>query len=100
MLAKSPIDINKIDKNNITKGILRISITAELDAISLYEQMADMTENKLLKRILLDVAKEEKTHIGEFETLLLKFDSEQEKELENGSNEVNNIIDTEFDFKF
>jgi rubrerythrin len=40
-----------------------------------------MTKDKSLKIVFMDVAKEEKTHVGEFQTLLLKLDREQEKEL-------------------
>jgi rubrerythrin len=36
----------------------------------------------------LDIAKEEKTHVGEFLTLLLEEDREQQKELEQGKKEV------------
>ncbi len=54
--------------------------------INLYEQMAALTENKNIKKILLDLAKEEKIHIGEFQALLLEEDEEQEKELEEGTN--------------
>ena len=36
----------------------------------------------------MDVAKEEKTHIGEFQALLLRFDTQQKQELETGSEEV------------
>ena len=59
-----------------------------MDAINLYEQMAALTENKHIKKILLDIAKEEKTHVGEFQALLLKEDKEQKKELEEVKKEV------------
>jgi len=62
-----------------------------LDAINLYEQMAAMAENENIKRILLDIAKEEKTHVGEFQALLLINDKEQEKELEEGKKEVDEL---------
>ncbi|MDG6243416.1 MAG: ferritin family protein [Methanolobus sp.] len=88
MFSKVPIDIAKIKKEDINKEILRAALVAELDAISLYEQMAEMTENQEVKRVLLDVAKEEKTHIGEFQTLLLRMDKEQVEELEAGRKEV------------
>jgi rubrerythrin len=39
----------------------------------------------------MDVAKEEKTHIGEFQTLLLQEDPQQEQELEEGRKEVEEI---------
>ena len=66
---------------------------AELDAISLYEQLAAATENENIRKVLLDVAKEEKTHMGEFQTLLLKEDKEQVQELEKGKNEVEEIVE-------
>jgi len=91
MLSKLPLDLNKVDKKDLDKEILRAGIIAELDAINLYEQMAAMTSNKLLKKILLDVAKEEKTHVGEFQALLLKADKEQVKELEEGKKEVEEL---------
>ncbi len=88
MISKVPIDIGKMKKEDINKEILRAALIAELDAINLYEQMADMTENDEVRRVLLDVAKEEKTHIGEFQTLLLRMDKEQVEELEAGREEV------------
>jgi rubrerythrin len=91
MLSKIPIDLEKVKKEDINKEILRAAIIAELDAINLYEQMAAMATNNNIKKILLDVAKEEKTHVGEFQALLLREDKEQEKELEEGRKEVKEI---------
>ncbi|TXT63201.1 MAG: Rubrerythrin [Promethearchaeota archaeon] len=91
-LGKIPIDLSKVKKENLDKQILRAGILAELDAINLYEQMADMTDNKHLKMVLLDVAKEEKEHVGEFQYLLLKMDKQQEHELEDGAKEVKKLI--------
>ena len=92
MLSKIPINLNKIKKGDLDKEILRVGIIAELDAINLYEQMAAMTENENIKKVLLDIAKEEKTHVGEFQTLLLKEDRKQEKELEEGKEEVEELL--------
>jgi rubrerythrin len=88
MMSNIPIDLTKVKKENIDKEILRVGIIAELDAINLYEQLAAATENNDIKRILLDVAKEEKTHVGEFQTLLLREDKQQVDELEAGKKEV------------
>jgi rubrerythrin len=76
MLSKIPLNLEKIEKDDLDKEILRAGIIAELDAINLYEQMAPFTENKNIRKILLDIAKEEKTHVGEFQTLLLMEDKE------------------------
>lgn len=88
MLSKIPIDLQRVSDEDIDKEILRAAIIAELDAANLYEQMASVTKNKDIQAVLLDVANEEKTHVGEFQALLLKFDPQQKKELEEGAKEV------------
>ncbi|MBR9691601.1 rubrerythrin [Candidatus Woesearchaeota archaeon] len=90
MMSKIPIkeDLSSMEKKDINNEILRVGMIAELDAVNLYEQMAAMTTDKNIKTILLDIAKEEKTHVGEFQALLLKRDKEQVKELEAGKKEV------------
>ena len=91
MLSKTPIDLSKVSKENIDKEILRLGIIAEYDAISLYEQMAEMAEDETIKKVMLDVAKEEKEHVGEFQTLLLDRDPEQVEEMEEGKREVEEL---------
>jgi rubrerythrin len=49
---------------------LRQSIAAELEAIHLYEAMADATGDLLAKTVFQDVANEEKEHVGEFQRVL------------------------------
>ena len=93
MLSQIPTDLNKVDKKDLDKEILRLALIAELDAINLYEQMANMTGNANLKQVLLEVAREEKTHVGEFQAMLLKEDREQEKELANGRDEVDEMLE-------
>lgn len=93
MLSKIPINLEKIERDDLNKEILRVGIMSELDAINLYEQMATMTEDQNIKKILLDIAKEEKTHVGEFQALLIKEDDQQKRELEEGRKEVNELTD-------
>jgi len=93
MLSKIPIDINKVKQEDLDREILRASIIAELDAINLYEEMANMTDNSNLKAVLLDIAREEKTHVGEFQTMLLKLDEEQLIELQKGKEEVEELTE-------
>jgi len=88
MLADIPKNLEKVSKENLDKEILRAGMIAELDAINLYEQMAEMTSDKNIKTILLDIAREEKTHVAEFETLLFQRDVEQVKETQKGREEV------------
>lgn len=92
MLANLPIDLKKVNQKKLDQEILRVGMIAELDAVNLYEQMAAMAQNKYLKKILLDIAREEKTHVGEFQALLLKLDKEQVKELKKGQEEVEELV--------
>ena len=93
MLSRIPISLDKLDKKELKKQILRVAIIAELDAISLYEQLASMTDDENLKKVLLDVAKEEKTHVGEFLEMLLSIDKEQVEEIEKGREEIREILE-------
>lgn len=92
MLSDIPIDVDKVNIDDLDKEILRAGMIAELDAINLYEQLAANTKNENLKKILLDIAKEEKTHMGEFQAMLLKLDKEQVEELEEGKKEVEELV--------
>jgi len=91
MLSQLPINLERVRKEDLDKEILRAGMIAELDAVSFYEQMAEMTADENIKKALLDIAKEEKTHIGEFETLLLQRDQEQVKELEAAKKEIEEL---------
>ena len=91
MLSTTPVDLNKVDRKNIDKELLRVSIIGELDTVNLYEQVAALTQNEAIRAQILDIAKEEKTHIGELQTLLLQLDKEQADELEHGKREVEEL---------
>ncbi len=91
MLSKIPINLERLKKEDLNKEILRAALIAELDAVNLYEQMAALTEDRHIKTILLDIAKEEKAHVGEFQALLLMNDKQQEKELAEGKKEVEEL---------
>ncbi len=91
MLSQIPMNLQKLSQEELDREILRAGIIAELDAINLYEQMASMTENQLIRKVLLEIAREEKTHVGEFQTLLLRQDQEQVRELEKGREEVEEL---------
>lgn len=91
MLSQLPIGLNKVSKEDVDKEILRLGMIAELDAVTLYEQLATKTKNNKIKDILLDIAKEEKRHIGEFETMLLQLDKEQVRENKKAKEEVQKL---------
>jgi rubrerythrin len=91
MLSQIPIKLDIVKKDDIDKEILRAAIIAELDAVNLYEQMSTVSTDHLLKTVLLDIAREEKTHIGEFQALLLKKDKQQLLELAKGEDEIKEL---------
>ncbi|MDI3475394.1 MAG: hypothetical protein PWQ79_1405 [Thermococcaceae archaeon] len=90
MLGLNPVSISRekpLSKEEIAQA-LRWAIEAELDAINFYEQFARFIEDEKLRAVFLDVAREEKAHVGEFMALLLHLDLEQVGELKDGFKEV------------
>ena len=76
LLSEVLADIKNTRPEDIDKEILRAAMIAELDAVNIYEQMANLTKNEEIRKILLDVAREEKIHVAMFEIVLLQTDSE------------------------
>ena len=74
------------------KTILRQAIQAELDAINQYEQFAANVKNKKIREVLLDIAREEKVHVGELTELLNTFDDEHEEAVKEGEKEARKEI--------
>jgi rubrerythrin len=72
---------------------IRFMIAAEYEAIQLYQQTAESTDNKLAKEVLLDIADEEKEHAGEFLRLLRELDPKEEEFYKEGYEEVEEMIE-------
>ena len=81
----------KLTKEELVRAI-RFMIAAEYEAIQLYQQTAESTDNKLAKEVLLDIADEEKEHAGEFLRLLRELEPEEEKFYKEGYEEVEEMI--------
>ena len=97
LLATTPVDLKYVDKDNGDKEILRLAIIGELDAISLYEQLSETAKNEKVKKTLLDIAKEEKTHVGELQALLKELDPEYKEELKKGKEEIKKAYEDDED---
>ena len=91
MLSQLPADFSKVPKKNLNQEKLRAAIIGELDDINFYEQMAALTDDADIKKVLLDIAREEKTHVGEFQTMLLRYDAEQLKEMDQAKKEIKEL---------
>jgi len=67
---------------------VRLMVAAEYEAIQLYQQLAESTDNVLAQKVLLDIADEEKVHAGEFLRLLKELDPNEERFYQEGAQEV------------
>ena len=72
--------------------ILRLGMIAELDAVNLYNKLAELANDKRVRALMLDVSREEKVHAGEFETLVEEIDPDYEKAEEEGEGEVEDLM--------
>ncbi|MBC7115270.1 MAG: rubrerythrin family protein [Archaeoglobi archaeon] len=100
MLARYPFELpkdRKLSKREIAQA-LRWAMEAELDAVSIYEQLAEGIEDERIKKIFYDVVSEEKTHFGEFLAALFEVDSELADEMKEGFQEVQELTGMKIDF--
>lgn len=81
----------KMSHSELVRAI-RFMIAAEYEAIQLYEQLAESTDNELAKEVLLDIAREEVVHAGEFLTLLKHLQPDEQKNYDEGTGEVEEMI--------
>ena len=91
----NPFTVLKNDRKLTDEELIRairFMIAAEYEAIQLYQQTAESTDNKLAKEVLIDIANEEKEHAGEFLRLLRELDPEEENYYKEGYEEVEEII--------
>jgi demethoxyubiquinone hydroxylase (CLK1/Coq7/Cat5 family) len=71
--------------------ILRLGIIAEMDASNLYEKLALLASDKRIVKVMREISREEKVHVGEFESVLEQIDPEYEPAVEEGENEVDEM---------
>jgi rubrerythrin len=82
----------KLTQRELVRAI-RYMIAAEYEAIQLYTQLADSTDNKLAIDVLEDIADEERVHAGEFLRLLRELAPDEEKFYAEGAEEVEEEIE-------
>lgn len=71
---------------------IRFMIAAEYEAVQLYMQLAESTDNELAIEVLKDIADEERVHAGEFLRLLRELAPDEEKFYAEGTAEVEEEI--------
>jgi rubrerythrin len=70
---------------------LRISLAAEHEAVHLYMAQAEATDHKLAKKVLIDIANEERVHAGEFMRLISILTKDEDGYLDKGKKEVDGM---------
>ncbi len=80
----------KLSDRELVRAI-RYSIAAEYEAIQLYMQLAESTDNRLAQEVLKSVSDEERVHAGEFLDLLKTIAPDEEKFYLEGQGEVKDI---------
>ncbi len=81
----------KLTEEELIRAI-RFMIAAEYEAIQLYMQLAESTDNKLAIDVLKDIADEERVHAGEFLRLLYELAPDEKKFYAEGAGEVEGEI--------
>ena len=82
----------KLTHDELVRAV-RFLISAEFEAIQLYQQLAESIDNKLAIEVLEDIANEEKVHAGEFLRLLYELDSKESIYYKEGAAEVKKQIE-------
>ena len=73
---------------------IRFSIAAEFEAIQLYMQLAESTDNELAAEVLRDIADEERVHAGEFLRLLYELAPDESRHYAEGAEEVEEMMES------
>ncbi|KPK46424.1 MAG: Rubrerythrin [Dehalococcoidia bacterium SM23_28_2] len=70
---------------------IRMDLAAEHEAVHLYMAHADATDHPLAKKVLIDIANEERVHAGEFARLISILTKDEDKFLAEGAEEVDEM---------
>ena len=80
----------KLTQGELIRAI-RLNIAAEEEAIHLYMAHADATDHPLARKVLVDVANEEREHVGEFSRLLQILTGDEDRWIADGAAEVDEM---------
>ena len=81
------VKTEKFDKSELIRAI-RTAQISELDAVNTYTQIAQSTSDKKIKKLLIDIAGEEKVHFGELQKALEYLNSDDESPNNKGKKEA------------
>lgn len=80
----------KLTSEELIRAI-RLNLAAEHEAVHIYMAHADATDNPLAKKVLIDIANEERVHAGEFARLIAILTGDEDSFLAEGAQEVDQM---------
>jgi hypothetical protein len=80
----------KLTNDELIRAI-RLDLAAEHEAVHLYLAHAEASDNPLAKKVLVDIANEERVHAGEFARLISILAGDEDALLAQGAQEVNEM---------
>jgi rubrerythrin len=92
----TPFSALKADRKITDEELVRTirqMVAAEYEAVQLYTQLAESTNNKLAQEVLNDIADEELVHAGEFLRLLKELSPKDFEKYEEGYKEVEELLE-------
>ena len=81
------VNDRKLTSDELIRAI-RFSVSAEFEATQMYVQLAESIENKLVEKVLREIANEELVHVGELLRLIRALAPNEEKFYAAGAKEV------------
>ncbi len=82
----------KLTKEELIRAI-RFNIAAEYEAVQLYEQLAESIDDRAAKKILHEIADDEKVHAGNFMKLLFILDPLEKEFYKEGAEETADLLE-------
>jgi len=86
----------KLNHEELIRAI-RFSIASEYEAIQLYEEISESIDNEDAKKLLEEIASDERVHVGNFSYLLNMLSKKDENSLKEGYDEAIKVINGEDD---
>ena len=86
------VNDRKLSEAELVRSI-RFMVAAEYEAVQMYLQLAESTDNRLAIEVLNDIADEERVHAGEFLRLLKELSPDEGKLYAAGAKEVEEEIE-------
>lgn len=91
----TPFSIKKSDKKLTNEELIRairFSIASEYEAIQIYEEIIESTDNEEVIKLLKEIANDEKVHTGNFLYLMKILAPDEKNSYKDGAAEAEEIL--------